>query len=147
MRVCVGGQPPTRRCAEYRRAAVENPTAANLKMVSSPKRKHNTTQHHRWEIGKKGSTHLPRRPSVLTSDLPTELLPFPHQPRLAEKWRGIAADGCARPPVCVCEVVATSFRYTLIIHVACGCLIEMNILLLLITAIARVMEHLAALPG
>lgn len=58
---------------------------------------------------------------------------------------------CALACVCVCvrvcEEVATSFRYTLIIHVACGCLIEMNILLLLITAIARVMEHLAALPG
>lgn len=43
---------------------------------------------------------------------------------------------------CVCVVVvkvAVSFRCTLIIHVACGCLIEMNILLLLITAIARVM--------
>lgn len=50
--------------------------------------------------------------------------------------------------VCVYVVeVAASFRYTLIIHVACGCLIEMNILLLLITAIARVMEHLAVLPG
>lgn len=43
--------------------------------------------------------------------------------------------------------VPVSFRCALIIHVACGCLIEMNILLLLITAIARVMEHLAALPG
>lgn len=43
--------------------------------------------------------------------------------------------------------VAVSFRRALIIHVACGCLIEMNILLLLITAIARVMEHLAVLPG
>lgn len=51
---------------------------------------------------------------------------------------------------CVCVVVlkvAVSFRRALIIHVACGCLIEMNILLLLITAIARVMEHLAVLPG
>lgn len=44
-------------------------------------------------------------------------------------------------------VVVVSFGCALIIHVACGCLIEMNILLLLITAIARVMEHLAVLPG
>lgn len=52
--------------------------------------------------------------------------------------------------VCMCVAgvkVAASFRCTLIIHVACGCLIEMNILLLLITAIARVMEHLDVLPG
>lgn len=50
--------------------------------------------------------------------------------------------------MCVAGVkVAASFRCTLIIHVACGCLIEMNILLLLITAIARVMEHLDVLPG
>lgn len=46
--------------------------------------------------------------------------------------------------MCVCsKKVAVSFHCALIIHVACGCLIEMNILLLLITAIARVMEHLA----
>lgn len=49
--------------------------------------------------------------------------------------------------VCVVKVVVVSFGCALIIHVACGRLIEMNILLLLIRAIARVMEHLAVLPG
>lgn len=53
-----------------------------------------------------------------------------------------SADG----NVCVVKVVV-SFGCALIIHVACGRLIEMNILLLLIRAIARVMEHLAVLPG
>lgn len=43
--------------------------------------------------------------------------------------------------------VAMSFHCALIIHVACGRLIEMNILLHLITAIARVMDRLAVLPG
>lgn len=52
-----------------------------------------------------------------------------------------AANGNARAVKVV--VVVVSFGCALIIHVACGCLIEMNILLLLITAIARVMEHLA----
>lgn len=70
-----------------------------------PKRKHSTTQHSQRENWKGGTTHLPRRPSALTSDLPTELLPFPRRPRLAVKWRGRAADGCVCPPACVCVCV------------------------------------------
>lgn len=60
------------------------------------------------------------------------------------------AAACAADPLtemCAVKVVVVSFGCTLIIHVACGRLIEMNILLLLIRAIARVMEHLAVLPG
>lgn len=117
----------------------------------------NTAQHNspRERIGK-GTTHLLRR---RTNAIPECCLCWPLTPprscfhfhtSLVWLWSGEGErlmDVCASLCVCVCEEVATSFHYTLIIHVACGCLIEMNILLLLITAIARVMEHLAVLPG
>lgn len=73
----------------------------------------------------------------LTPDLPVERRSMHRRP-------GDPPTGNARA---VKVVVVVSFGCALIIHVACGCLIEMNILLLLITAIARVMEHLAVLPG
>lgn len=82
----------------------------------------------------------------LTPDLPVEccssIFICTHAPAGRSAY-GRSADG----NVCVVKVVVVSFGWALIIHVACGCLIEMNILLLLITAIARVMEHLAVLPG